>query len=63
VDQNRTILDSHTELAILMGKMECVQRELSDYRYMIATPETLFFKKYDFSDSIITIDVTPCSEG
>jgi hypothetical protein len=46
-----------------MGKMECVQRELLDYRYIIATPETLFFKKYEFSDSNITINVDPCSEA
>jgi hypothetical protein len=46
-----------------MGKMEFVQRELLDYRYIIATPETLFFKKYEFSDSNITINVDPCSEA
>ena len=61
MDHNNNILDAHTELGILMGKMECVQRELKDYKYMIATPQTLFFKIYEFSDSNIEINVDPCS--
>lgn len=61
MDHNNNILEAHTELAILMGKMECVQRELFDYRYMIATTQTLYFKKNNFVDTNIEINVDPCS--
>ena len=44
-----------------MGKMEGVQSELVDYRYMIATPQSLYFKKNDFWDSNFIINVDPCS--